>query len=345
MVDALFQSLPWSIGVFAAATLAILGLGTALSSTADRLADRTGWGEAVVGSIFLAGATSLPDFAATLTAAADGHAELAMSTVLGSMAANLVFLVIGDIAYRRANLEHAAASSTNLTLASLSVALLTLPLIAMVGPDVGIAGIHPVTPVLLIAYGAGVRLVRHAHLRPMWRPRRTLETVEDRPAPDAGARHSLVGLWLRFAGLAALVAAAGWALIRGAETIAEQTALSEGIVGALLAALATSSPEIVTTIAAVRRGALTLAVAGIVGTNCFNTTAIAAADVLYRGGSIYHAVGPQQLQWGLLAILMTAVLLLGFVRRQMRGPGNIGFESTLILLLYGAAVALMLVTG
>lgn len=345
MLEALLQGLPGSMATFAVATAVICVLGFAMATTADRLADRTGWGEAVVGGIFLAGATSLPDLTATLTAAVDDRPDLAMSNVMGSMAANLAFLGVGDLVYRRANLEHAAASSANLTQAALSIALLAIPLLAVVGPEVDVLGVHPVTLVVPVAYGFGFSLVRHAHARPMWTPRRTPETIEDRPDPDTNGRRSVARLWLRFAVLAVLVGAAGWVLMKSAESLAALTALSDTAVGGVFTAVATSSPELVTTIAAVRRGALTLAVGSVLGTNCFNTTIIAAADVAYRDGSIYHAVTEQQALWGLLAILMTATLLLGFVRRQTYGIANIGFESVLILLVYVGAIVVVLGFG
>ena len=45
------------------------------------------------------------------------------------------------------------------------------------------------------------------------------------------------------------------------------------------------------------------------------------------------------------AILMMAILLLGLMRRETFGIGRIGFEGFLILMLYGGAVALLLVEG
>lgn len=315
-----------------------------MSGVADRLADRTGWGEALMGGLFLAGATSLPDFAATLTAAVDGHAELAMSNVMGSMAVNLAFLGVGDLVYRKANLEHAAASSPNLIQAALLIALLVIPLIAMVTPAFDLWGIHPATPVLLAAYVLGYNAVRGAHIRPMWTPRHTAQTVEDEP--DDGGRkrgEGLPWLWLRFILVAAAMAVAGWALMKAAETIAAQTALSQTAVGGLFTAVATSLPELVTTIAAIRLGALTLAVGGILGTNCFNMTVIAAADIVYPEASIYHAVTPLQILWGLVTILMTAVLLLGFIYRERYGIARIGLESFLMLLIYTGAVGFFLV--
>lgn len=345
VLDSVFTSPALGVGIFVAAALAIVAAGIAMSSTADHLADRTGWGEAIVGSLFLAGATSLPDFAATLTAAAGGHAELAVGNMMGSLALNLAFLGVGDIFYRKANLEHAAASTGSLLQGALLIALISIPLLAMLGPEVTVWAVHPASVAAPVAYVSGLLLLRRTDAAPMWRPRHTAETVVDRPDKRKGGRPSLAGLWMRFALLTLVLAIAGWALMRAAETIIAATGLSQSLVGTLFTAVSTSTPELVTTVAAIRAGALTLAVGGILGTNCFNVTAIAAADFFYRDGSIYHALTPQQVFWGLLTVLMTAILLLGFVHRQKFGIGNIGFESFLMLLLYAGAVALLLAGG
>ena len=91
-----------------------------------------------------------------------------------------------------------------------------------------------------------------------------------------------------------------------------------------------------TTVAAVRRGALTLAVGGIIGGNAFDILFLAASDVAYREGSIYKAVSQDQAFLVGLSIAMTAVLLMGLLRRQEKGPAGIGFETWLTMALYFA---------
>jgi Ca2+/Na+ antiporter len=59
----------------------------------------------------------------------------------------------------------------------------------------------------------------------------------------------------------------------------DRLALSASIVGA---PVVTSLPELVTTLAAVRRGALQLAVGGIIGGNTFDTLFLTISDVGYR---------------------------------------------------------------
>lgn len=340
----MFDSLTTAGTSFLIATVVIAIAGTFMSLVADRLADRTGLGEAMIGVFLLAGATSLPDFAATLSAAIDERPGLAMSNVMGSMAANLAFLGIADTVYRKANLEHAAVSTSNLTQAALLIALLSVPLIATSSPHFVVWNIHLATPLIVAGYIFGFLLVRRTQETPMWFPRNTPQTVQD--VPDQGSyEEGLTSLWLKFAGLTVITASAGWVLMETAKVIVDQTALSEGLAGGVFTAIATSSPELVTTIAAVRQGALTLAVGNIVGTNGFNILVIAVADIGYRQGSIYHDISSQQSVWGLVVILMTAVLLLGMVQRQPRGIGNIGFESVLMLCVYTVTVLIMLIGG
>ena len=338
----MFSSLTPSIIAFGVAALVIVIAGSRLSRWADMLADRTGLGEALFGVLLLAGVTSLPDFAATMSAALDARPDLAMSNVMGSMAVNLAFLGVADIVYRKANLEHAAASPVNLMLAGLLIVLLTLPLLAIFTPTVTQWSVHPVTPVIVAAYLFGLYLVKHTQARPMWFPRQTHQTVSDEPEKHHRGRSAT--LWLGFIGMAVVTGMAGWILMEAAKGIADQTGLSETLVGGLLTALATSTPELVTTIAAIRIGALTLAVSNIFGTNCFNMLVVAAADVGYSHGSIYHDMAPVQMTWGLVSILMTAILLLGLVRRETYGIGRIGFESALILGVYAVALCVVVMS-
>ena len=107
--------------------------------------------------------------------------------------------------------------------------------------------------------------------------------------------------------------------------------------------MATSLPELITSVAAVRRGVLTLAVSGVIGGNCFDTLFAAVADVAYRDGSLYHAATAQSSREVMLlavSVVMTGVLLMGLLGRQKNGPARIGWESCVVLLLYAGALAL-----
>ena len=340
-MDLMGQPLWAALSVFAVTAGVIAAAGTVMARVADRLADRTGLGEAITGGLLLGASTSLSGFITSVSTAAQGFPDLALSNAVGGIAVQTAFLAIADITYRRANLEHAAASVTNLTQGALLIALLSLPLVAGQMPSWTLLGCHPVSFLILIGYLFGMRLVRQTQREPLWGPTQTEETRLDSPDEPFGGRRTLAFLLLRFSVLLVIVGFAGYALGQSGIALSRKTGLSETIVGTLLMAISTSLPELVTTLAAVRRGALTLAVGGIIGGNSFDVILIAASDIAYRPGSIYHAASGQLSFVIALTILMTGVLLLGLLRREKYGFANIGFESLLILLIYFGGTALL----
>ena len=330
-----------SILIFVMTAIMIGFAGTRLSALADRLADLTGMGEALMGGIFLGASTSLAGITASVTAAVDGYAHLSLSNAIGGIAAQLVMVVIADASYRSVNLEHASASLQNMLQGALLIVLLGTVLFAMVGPSVTFFGIHIVTPILPLMYILGMRLVAGSMEKPMWRPTVTQETRRDVPDEQRQSDRPLPSVWLDFAITALVVMVAGWLLTNAAEAIASETLLSESIVGGLFVAVVTSIAELVTAIAAVQRGALTLAISDIVGGNAFDTLFTAVADVFYREGSIYHAASPRERSLLSLTIVMSAVLLLGLMKREKKGFGSLGFESVALVVLYAVGIVLL----
>lgn len=334
-------STSWAVAAFVIAGAAIVFAGVRMAAVADRLADVTGFGEAATGAVLLGASTSLSGIVTSVTAAAAGHPQLAISNAAGGIAVQTLFIAIADFAHRRANLEHAAASATNLVHGTLLIALLSLPLIAHLAPQVTVWSINPCTPMLLVAYLFGLKLASKTDEAPMWGPRKTPETRLDEPDEPPGDRRAIFHLAVTFAVLAAIVGTSGYVIAKSGIVIAERADIAEGVIGALLTGVVTSLPELVTTVSAVRRGALTLAVGGILGGNTFDVLFVAFSDVAYREGSIYHALSGQQTTLFLISILMTAVLLLGLLRREKHGIANVGFESILIIVIYVAGMAIM----
>lgn len=336
----------WAIVLlFIGAALVIATAGTRMTRAADRLADLTGMGEAIFGAVLLGGSTSLPGIITSVSTAYQGYAELAISNAVGGIAAQTVFLAVADMAYRKANLEHAAASVENLMQGALLSTLLAFPLLGMAGPEFSIWGINPVSVILLAAYVFGLHLVAEARSTPYWKPHETKETEEDDEDEKYATRQEMIKIWSIFGGLALVVAAAGFAVAQTGIALAEQTGLSESLVGGLFTAISTSLPELVTSIAAVRRGALSLAVGGVIGGNSFDVLFVAFADAGFREGSIYHAITDQQVFIIALTLLLTGILLLGLLRREKSGILGIGFESFLAVVLYLGGFALLFWTG
>jgi len=332
--------LAWSIAAIAIGGGVLLTAGVRLTRVADTLADRTGLGEAIAGAVLLGAVTSLPGLVTTVVGAVSGEAGFAVSNAVGGIAAQTTFLALADLVYRRVNLEHAAASIPNLTQALILVSLIGLVLGGTGSPDITLFAVHPVTIILVAVYAYGLVLTNRAHEHPMWQPRQTEDTVEDVAEPPSERSDRQV--WTEFVGLAGVVAVTGWAIGTAGLSIADRTGLSGSLVGATFTAVTTSLPELVTVITAVRIGAVTLAVGDIIGGNTFDVLFIAAADVAFRGGSIYHAADPQALFLMSVTVVLTATLAAGMVGREER---HIGFEGVAILVFYALGLASLVAIG
>ncbi|MAO02925.1 MAG: cation transporter, partial [Citromicrobium sp.] len=199
-------------------------------------------------------------------------------------------------------------------------------------PQIAFFGVHPVSPIMIAVYLIGLHNAHSIRQEPMWQPKETpgLRVEADDIESDPRSTPLLASL---FAGLVLIVGACGWVVGESGLGLSGELGISQGVVGALGTAIVTSLPELVTTIAAVRRGALQLAIGGIIGGNMFDALFVSASDIAYRDGSIYHAIGERALFWMALVCLMTGVLLLGLLRREKQGPGGIGWESVILLAL------------
>ncbi len=328
-----------SVIALLAALVAILFAGGALARTADELADRTGMGEAVAGALLLGAVTSLPGIATTIIGSVRQDAEFALANPIGGIAVQTVWLAIADLLYRRSNIEHAAASLENVLQSLVLVALLCLPVVAYATPELTVLWVHPASLLIPVIYLYGLVLLRRLRREPMWIARRTADTRQDVPAPTP-SDVSLRRLWFRLAALAAVVAATGYLIGQGGLGVVAASGLPSGFVGFTLTTAITSLPELITLIAAIRIGALTLGIGNILGGNAFDSLMILLADGTYRSGSIYSEANLSGLLFTGMTTLMTATLAAGLIIRERRG---VGFEGIAIPAIYVATVALLLI--
>ena len=88
-------------------------------------------------------------------------------------------------------------------------------------------------------------------------------------------------------------------------------------------------------LSAVRLGAYDIAVGNLFGSNVFNMFALATADLFYTGGSFFEAINPGFALAGLIAMLLTLLVLLydGLLKRSLLGLlyGTIAFALLMLL--------------
>jgi len=95
----------------------------------EALAQRMGWEETFVGTVFLALVTSVPEIVISVQAVMIGAVDLAIGGVLGSNLFDLVILAVEDLVYTQGPILEAASPENVLT----AIAALTMTGIAIVG--------------------------------------------------------------------------------------------------------------------------------------------------------------------------------------------------------------------
>ena len=109
----------------------------------------------------------------------------------------------------------------------------------------------------------------------------------------------------------------------------------QSFVGTLFVAAATSAPEIAVTIAAVRIGALDMAIANLLGSNLFDILIVAIDDIFYLPGPILAHVSPVHAVSAFSAVIMTGIAVIGlFYRPGGKLLRTVGWISVFLLALY-----------
>jgi Ca2+/Na+ antiporter len=148
-------------------------------------------GKAYVGLLLLAGATSLPEIATSITAAAIGNASLAVSNLLGGVAIQTVVLAVVDATQLRRALTFWVPQPVLLLQGVLLVLLLSLALGGTAaGEPLVVLGVGATTVLLAAVYVLGLH---HAHRyvgHPRWRPIEPEEAAERPPVAGRSAANS-----------------------------------------------------------------------------------------------------------------------------------------------------------
>ncbi|HEX6106642.1 MAG TPA: hypothetical protein VFZ26_13735 [Gemmatimonadales bacterium] len=327
-----------------ASGLLLVLAGSVLTQAADGIADRSGLGRLWVGSLLLAATTSLPELATDVNAVRMGAPDLAAGDLFGSSMANMFILALIGLlppsgrVFRDATAGHAVTACLAIALnAAAGVFVLSR---VYTGPS----PVGPESLALAVAFVAGMRVV-YTHREPS-----VLATAAaDEPAAaevgppaptpvDPGPASSdappFSRLVIRF-GLAALaILGVAPVFAWSAERIAVLSGLGTTFIGTWLVGLATSLPEVVSCIAAIRLGAIDLAIGNLFGSNAFNMVVFLAMDLAHPGGSIFAVLDPTHAISAFLAVVLMGVGLAAIV---LRGEGRVRLlepGSALMLLIY-----------
>jgi cation:H+ antiporter len=323
--------------IFAVAAIVVWMAGTRLARLADGIAEKSGVGRELLGLLLLGSVTSLPELAVGVPATLSGAPELSVNDVLGSAAINVSILAAADAVYGRKALTSTPATPAVMLQGTLCVVLLALVVGASLTGDVLVAGMGAWSWVILAAYVVAIWVISKSQGLHSWHPDHAMAPVQPGHHDDRSLRKLLAGAAV--AAVAILVA--GFLLARSGEALAEQTGLGQGFFGAILLGLSTSLPEISTVLAAVRLQRYEMAISDVLGTNLFNVTIIVLVDALHPGEPVLVTSGPFAAFGALLALVLTAIFLVGMIERRDRTVMRMGVDSLAALACYAAGVVVL----
>jgi cation:H+ antiporter len=307
----------------------ILVAGSRLVRYGDVIAARTGMGGGWIGLVLVATVTSLPELVTGITSVTVADVpDIAVGNVLGACVLNLAMLVVLDVLHRQASIYSVASQGHVLGAAFGIVILGVVAFGLLVAPqrDLGFGHVGGPAVATLALYAVAIRTI-HAYESAARRE----AVVEAEAASGMTLRQAA---W-RYAAAAAVVVAAALALPFAARGLAEAMGWSQSFVGTLLVALTTTLPELTVTIAAVRIGALDMAIGNLVGSNLFNLAIVGIDDLLYLKGPLLAAVAPAHALSAVAAAVMSGALIVALVARpQARLLNAVGWTSVLIAFVY-----------
>lgn len=311
---------------------ALIGLaGARLLRYGDVIAEKTGVSRTWIGMVLLATVTSLPELATGISAVTVANApNIALGDALGSCVFNLFIIVILDFLYRKESL-YSRASQGHILAAGFGIILIGLVGFSLLLGEktaqfsIGHVGIY--TPVILLLYTIAMRTVfRYEQQQMATYVKKEAARHPDITLKQAASRYALAALIVVGAGI--------WLPFIGTE-MAHVMGWNNSFVGTLFIAFATSVPELAVTLAALRIGALDMAIGNLLGSNLFDVLVIAVDDLFFLKGPILSHVSQHHAISALSAVMMTGVAIIGLLYRPTaRVFKTVGWVSLFLCSIY-----------
>lgn len=305
-----------------------------LSQYADVISEKTAMGGMMVGTLLLAGATSLPEVSTSFSAAAIGNADIAVGNMIGSNLFNLFILAAFDFLLRRRRILE-RASRDHLYTAFLGLLLTVLVILALwLRLDVSFLGIGLDALIIAIAYIVGMVVINKLQSQdPSIEEAAVSEQEPNNPSGDLSAKSAI----FRFIIAALVVLGTGTALSVTGDQIAVITGIGSSFIGSFLIAATTSLPEAISVFVALRLNNVNMAVGAILGSNIFNMIILAISDPVYTAGPILSAVSGSHMIIAVGVLFMTLLAIYSLTQKKTLSSIVYAIPSILIIIIYFVA--------
>lgn len=292
----------------------------------DLLDKKTKISGAFIGGVILAAVTSLPELVTSISSIYIVHnAELIVGNVLGSNLFNLcIFGMLTLVAVR--GFSKASIAQAHLKMALCTMAAFALTALALWTGIGRIPYIHVNISTLLIF------VVYYISIRFLSGEEGESDETNTNPLTvrQIGVRFTLTALGL---------VAASVAVTYLTDQLSVRLNLSASLAGAIFLGVATSLPELSSSIALVRRKNFNAMLGNVLGSNMFNFTILSIADLI-AGTTVVYVNSYQASCMLIFAVISTLLIMATLLAKRFLGERAKGAQ----LLLFAVPAALTLVS-
>ena len=265
----------------------------------DWIDKKTSLSGAFIGGIMLSAVTSLPElFTSISSTLLLNEPGLCIGNILGSDLFNLLVLAVLVIVYSRSFSQASTASGHQIVLLTViaGYTAIVLNMLGILNFDLFTVNITSI--LLMICYIISVKFLSGEESD-------SSDDSDDIPL-------TLSQILFRFVLVSIGIVVLSILISKTTDIISDRLNLGKGLAGALFMGIATSLPELSSTISLFRKKNYDIAVGNIVGSNIFNLIILSVCDVLYTGTGLYDFSDPKTanlLIFGFIAMPLAFVTL------------------------------------
>ena len=271
--------------VYLVTVVAVVWFSILASRYIDMIDRSTRLSGAFLGGVLLSAITSLPELFTSISATVlIDNPSLCIGNILGSNLFNFGMLAFVILCFLRSFTNSSLSRSHRYVMLFLMMMYLATALNwKVMGDDNIVLGsqdnpwlfVSVTSVIVIVLYALSVRFLAG-------------DNGADSEQEEEEVNLSLRAIIVRFVLASLGIIVASIILTYVTDDIATELNLGSGLAGALFLGVATSLPEVTSTISLFRMRNFDIAFGNIAGSNVFNFFVLAIADVIFAGGSVYH---------------------------------------------------------
>ncbi len=255
--------------------IGIVVVSIGLSNCMDKIDKKTEIGGALLGGVFLAIITSLPELFTSLTALFQlDKPQVVQGNVVGSNLFNIAIIALMSLVYIKkfVHYRYMKQQVIALSFCAIQCILVLFALFIKASIDVSFMSIHIVSILIIILYCFGVK---------------SFQQVDDINVPSKPVKTSIYVLFIQFILLAIALVFISIQLTKVSDLVAISLGLNATLAGAIFLGIATSLPELTSAITLFKLNNMNAAIASLIGSCMFNFLILSISDFLYIKEVVY----------------------------------------------------------